>query len=152
MSFKSSLNYGHETRSSHGKSSGDRNSAEPGKTQSKSGYDHQASYSEDVSQEPSSETLWALVSEIQQDIIMVRDKLYQYQKKKQQKLSGRWLTSRMVMNKLHISKRKLAYMRKNKEITFTNFKGTFYYKNEDIEQVLLTNYNKSNSEKNVAPA
>ncbi len=55
--------------------------------------------------------------------------------------SEKWLDSQDVIMLLHLSKRKLQYLRNKKTIPFSHINNKFYYKASDIEAYLKEQYN-----------
>lgn len=55
----------------------------------------------------------------------------------------KWLDSQDVLLMLHISKRKLQYLRNKKTIPFSRINNKFYYKASDIDEYLKKHYNES---------
>lgn len=54
-----------------------------------------------------------------------------------------WLDSQDVLMMLHISKRKLQYLRNKKTIPFSRINNKFYYKTGDIDEYLRKHYNEA---------
>jgi len=54
--------------------------------------------------------------------------------------SVNWLDSQDVIMLLHISKRKLQYLRNNKTIPYSRIDNKFYYKPSDIDEFLKNHY------------
>ena len=54
-----------------------------------------------------------------------------------------WLDSQDVLMMLHISKRKLQYLRNKKTIPFSRINNKFYYKASDIDEYLRKHYNEA---------
>lgn len=61
----------------------------------------------------------------------------------QANISVKWIDSQDVMLMLHISKRKLQYLRNKKAIPFSRINNKFYYKASDIDDYLSRHYNQA---------
>jgi hypothetical protein len=53
----------------------------------------------------------------------------------------KWLDSQDVIMMLHISKRKLQYLRNKNTIPYSRINNKFYYKASDIDEFLKEKYN-----------
>ncbi|MFO0493997.1 MAG: helix-turn-helix domain-containing protein [Flavobacteriia bacterium] len=60
-------------------------------------------------------------------------------------LSEVWLDNEEVCRLLHISKRKLQYMRDNQTLAYTRIGSKLYYKSTDVEALLKLHYQPSKS-------
>ncbi|QZT38789.1 helix-turn-helix domain-containing protein [Halosquirtibacter xylanolyticus] len=57
-----------------------------------------------------------------------------------------WIDAQEVMNRLHISHRKLQGMRLDGSIPYTVLKGKILFKESDVENILLENYRRHHNE------
>ncbi len=53
----------------------------------------------------------------------------------------KWLDSQDVILMLHISKRKLQYLRNKNTLPYSRINNKFYYKASDIDEFLIGKYN-----------
>jgi hypothetical protein len=62
---------------------------------------------------------------------------------------NQWIDAQIVMHSLHISQRTLARLRTRGIIPFSKIGKKIYYNRLDIENLLLANYSKHQSEQNI---
>ena len=58
-----------------------------------------------------------------------------------QQLQDEWLDSQQVMQMLNISPRTLQGLRNSRDLAYSKIRGKLYYRTEDIEKLLESNYN-----------
>lgn len=63
-------------------------------------------------------------------------------------LQETWIDGQEVMQALHISKRTLQSLRDTGVLPFSRLNGKFYYKVEDLKQLLQSNYSTIKSKSN----
>ena len=86
-----------------------------------------------------------LILSLSQEIKTIKAYLQQFQKSRIERFSEAWIDVQDVMQSLHISKRTLQTLRDNGTLPYSRVNGKFYYKVSDIEKMLETNYQPSNS-------
>jgi hypothetical protein len=89
-----------------------------------------------------------LLMSLSQEVKDIKARLDLLKHRGAKKLKDTWLDNQDVMQALHISKRTLQTFRTNGVIPFSKIQGKFYYKEEDIEQILQDNYYNHNFKNN----
>ena len=86
-----------------------------------------------------------LILSLSQEIKTIKAYLQQFQKSRIERFSEASIDGQDVMQSRHISKRTLQTLRDNGTLPYSRVNGKFYYKVSDIEKMLETNYQPSNS-------
>lgn len=84
--------------------------------------------------------LLSLVLDLSCELKTVRAYLEVITKSKMELLRDSWLDANGVIAVLRISKRTLQHLRKSGQLPFSKVNGKIYYKMEDIEKLLESNY------------
>ena len=82
-----------------------------------------------------------LMEELSKDFTLIKE--YIMIVKQSKSLNDAWMDGQEVMLLLKISKRTLQSMRDNGTLPFSRINGKFYYKTEDIQLMLESNYSSS---------
>jgi len=69
-----------------------------------------------------------------------KEKFIRESRKLSDKLEEEWVDGQRVMDILKISKRTLQNLRDHGDLGYSIVKGKFYYKAEDLEELLQSNY------------
>ena len=96
------------------------------------------------------EVLKAL-SSFKQDLKDIKTAIDRIVKPAPHPLSGAWFDGQDVMMLLHISKRNLQSLRDSKTLPYSRINGKFYYKADDIKDLLEKNYSLNYRRDNVKP-
>lgn len=83
-----------------------------------------------------------LMEKLSKDFTLVKEYIMGVKQSKSS-LNGAWMDGQEVMLLLKISKRTLQSMRDNGTLPFSRINGKFYYKAEDIQLMLESNYSSS---------
>lgn len=82
-----------------------------------------------------------LILRLTDDIRLIKAYLQTIRKSKVELFRESWIDGQDVMQALHISKRTLQSLRDSRVLPYSRINGKFYYKVEDIEALLESNYN-----------
>ena len=83
-----------------------------------------------------------LMEELSKDFTLIKEYIMSVKQSKSS-LNDAWMDGQEVMLLLKISKRTLQSMRDNGTLPFSRINGKFYYKAEDIQIMLESNYSSS---------
>jgi hypothetical protein len=81
-----------------------------------------------------------LMEELSKDFTLIKEYIMSVKQSKSSRLNETWMDGQEVMLLLKISKRTLQSMRDNGTLPFSRINGKFYYKAEDIQIMLESNY------------
>lgn len=81
-----------------------------------------------------------LLEELSKDFVIVKAYVMSLRKSKIDSIGETWIDGQDVMQTLHISKRTLQTLRDNGTLPYSRVNGKFYYKIEDVEKLLESNY------------
>ncbi len=81
-----------------------------------------------------------LIMQLSQDFEVIKAYILDLQKSKLQLLQEGWTDGKTVMQSMQISKRTLQSLRDCGVLPYSRINGKFYYKVEDIEKLLESNY------------
>jgi hypothetical protein len=84
-----------------------------------------------------------LMEELTKDFTLIKEYIMSVNQSKSKLLKDTWMDGQEVMLLLKISKRTLQSMRDNGTLPFSRINGKFYYKAEDIQLMLESNYSSS---------
>ena len=84
-----------------------------------------------------------LMEELSKDFTLIKEYIMSVNQSKSTMLNETWMDGQEVMLLLKISKRTLQSMRDNGTLPFSRINGKFYYKAEDIQIMLESNYSSS---------
>lgn len=84
-----------------------------------------------------------LMEELSKDFTLIKEYIMSVNQSKSTMLNETWMDGQEVMLLLKISKRTLQSMRDNGTLPFSRINGKFYYKTEDIQIMLESNYSSS---------
>lgn len=84
-----------------------------------------------------------LMEELSKDFTFIKEYIMNVKQSKSTMLNETWMDGQEVMLLLKISKRTLQSMRDNGTLPFSRINGKFYYKVEDIQIMLESNYSSS---------
>jgi hypothetical protein len=84
-----------------------------------------------------------LMEELSKDFTLIKEYIMSVKQSKSTMLNETWMDGQEVMLLLKISKRTLQSMRDNGTLPFSRINGKFYYKAEDIQIMLESNYSSS---------
>lgn len=84
-----------------------------------------------------------LMEELTKDFTLIKEYIMSVNQSKSKFLKDTWMDGQEVMLLLKISKRTLQSMRDNGTLPFSRINGKFYYKAEDIQLMLESNYSSS---------
>ena len=84
-----------------------------------------------------------LMEELSKDFTLIKEYIMSVKQSKSTMLNETWMDGQEVMLLLKISKRTLQSMRDNGTLPFSRINGKFYYKTEDIQILLESNYSSS---------
>lgn len=84
-----------------------------------------------------------LMEELSKDFTLIKEYIMSVNQSKSTMLNETWMDGQEVMLLLKISKRTLQSMRDNGTLPFSRINGKFYYKTEDIQILLESNYSSS---------
>ena len=84
-----------------------------------------------------------LMEELSKDFTLIKEYIISVNQSKSKLLKDTWMDGQEVMLLLKISKRTLQSMRDNGTLPFSRINGKFYYKAEDIQLMLESNYSSS---------
>ena len=84
-----------------------------------------------------------LMEELSKDFTLIKEYIMSVKQSKSTTLNETWMDGQEVMLLLKISKRTLQSMRDNGTLPFSRINGKFYYKAEDIQIMLESNYSSS---------
>ncbi len=84
-----------------------------------------------------------LIEKLSEDFTLMKEYIMSVKQTKPTSLNDTWMDGQEVMLLLKISKRTLQSMRDNGTLPFSRINGKFYYKAEDIEKMLESNYSSS---------
>ncbi|MEQ8477613.1 helix-turn-helix domain-containing protein [Fulvivirga sp.] len=88
-----------------------------------------------------------MILRLSDDIKIVKAYLQHLGKNKVDQFRENWIDGQDVMQALHISKRTLQSLRDSGVLPYSRINGKFYYKVEDIETLLESNYSGKKSER-----
>lgn len=88
--------------------------------------------------------MFDLIQKILEEMRIIKVEIAK-QKPDQTDIAESWIDGQDVMQALHISKRTLQTLRDTGALPFSRINGKFYYKVSDIENMLETNYQTSNT-------
>ncbi len=80
------------------------------------------------------------ISTLLEDVKVIKEQLNSLIQSQSSKISDNWLDSQEVLILLHMSKRKLQYLRDRNILPFSRINGKMYYKTTDILSLLESNY------------
>ena len=83
-----------------------------------------------------------LMEELSKDFTLIKEYIMSVKQSKSS-LNDAWMDGQEVMLLLKISKRTLQSMRDNGTLPFSRINSKFYYKAEDIQMMLESNYSSS---------
>ena len=86
-----------------------------------------------------------LLMQLTQDFEVIKAYILAVKKSKLDSFKDTWIDGQDVMHTMHISKRTLQSLRDNGTLPYSRINGKFYYKVEDIENLLQSNYSQSKS-------
>jgi hypothetical protein len=86
-----------------------------------------------------------------QDLKDIKTAIDKFVKPAPHPLAGAWLDGQDVMILLHISKRSLQNLRDSSTLPYSRINGKFYYKADDIKDLLEKNYSLNFNKENVKP-
>ncbi len=81
-----------------------------------------------------------LILRLTNDIRLIKAYLQTIRKSKVELFRESWIDGQDVMQALHISKRTLQSLRDSRVLPYSRINGKFYYKVDDIEALLESNY------------
>lgn len=84
-----------------------------------------------------------LIENLSKDFTLIKEYIMRVKQDKTRSLNDTWLDGQEVMIVLKISKRTLQSMRDNGTLPFSKINGKFYYKTDDIQLLLESNYSSS---------
>jgi hypothetical protein len=84
-----------------------------------------------------------LMEKLSEDFTLMKEYIMSVKQTKPTSLNDTWMDGQEVMLLLKISKRTLQSMRDNGTLPFSRINGKFYYKAEDIQLMLESNYSSS---------
>ena len=84
---------------------------------------------------------FSLQMKVLQEIQKVQALLKQGHRTGFQQLQDEWLDGQQVLQMLNISARTLQGLRNSRDLAYSKIRGKLYYRTEDIEQLLESNYN-----------
>ena len=88
-----------------------------------------------------------LMLRVTDDIRLIKAYLQTIRKSKTELFRETWIDGQDVMQALHISKRTLQSLRDSGVLPHSRINGKFYYKVEDIEALLESNYSCKQAER-----
>lgn len=86
-----------------------------------------------------------LLLQLSQDFEVIRAYVLALKKPKLENFKETWIDGQDVMHTMHISNRTLQSLRDNGTLPYSRINGKFYYKLEDIENLLQSNYSQAKS-------
>ena len=78
---------------------------------------------------------------LMQEIQKIQALLKQGHRSGFQQLQDDWLDGQLVLQMLNISPRTLQGLRNSRDLAYSKIRGKLYYRTEDIEKLLESNYN-----------
>ena len=88
-----------------------------------------------------------LILRLSEDVQLVKAYVQTLRKSQAELFRESWIDGQDVMQTLHISKRTLQSLRDSGVLPYSRINGKFYYKVEDIEALLESNYSGFNKER-----
>ncbi|WP_417620058.1 helix-turn-helix domain-containing protein [Oceanihabitans sediminis] len=85
-----------------------------------------------------------LLLALSQEIKDLKARIELLKESRAERLKGMWMDNQDVMQLLHISQRTLQTLRSNGTIPYSRIRGKFYYKVDDIDELLQDNYYNQN--------
>lgn len=94
--------------------------------------------------------LVSMALELRDDFREFKESFRREHRKISQRLAEEWIDGQRVMEVLKISKRTLQTLRDDGDLAFSSVKGKFYYKAEDLEALLESNYRKKSKRRTLS--
>jgi hypothetical protein len=88
-----------------------------------------------------------LILRLSEDLKLVKAYVQSLRKSKTELFKDTWIDGQEVMQALHISKRTLQSLRDGGVLPYSRINGKFYYKVQDIESLLESNYSGNSQER-----